>query len=140
MIYLDTSVVVPLLVSEPKSQDVKTWYSRLDKVPVASDWLLSEFASAISIKLRSGELKESDAKIVNREFEAMAAGGLRLVPVSRAAFREAARLAQHYKQGLRAGDALHLATALELGAGSIATLDVLMATYVKRLKIKVEPI
>jgi predicted nucleic acid-binding protein len=39
--------------------------------------------------------------------------------------------------GLRAGDALHLAAALEMGAQTIATLDAVMTVNAKRLKIKV---
>jgi predicted nucleic acid-binding protein len=38
--------------------------------------------------------------------------------------------------GLRAGDALHLACALEAKAKSMATLDVLLAKNAKLLKLK----
>jgi uncharacterized protein len=140
MVYLDTSVVVALLVPEPRSADVKTWFAGLEGIPVGSDWLLSEFASAIAIKVRRGELTEANAKLVHKEFDLLATSGLRLLPVSRTAFREAARLANLHRYGLRAADALHLATALEAGAGSVATLDGVMANNAKRLKLKVETI
>lgn len=140
MIYLDTSVVVPLLVPEPRTADAKAWYARLEEVPVGSDWLLSEFTSAIAIKVRRGDLTDATAKLVYKEFDLLAAGGLRVIPVSRAAFREAAHLARQHRHGVRAADALHLAVALEAGANSIATLDAIMASNAKRMKLKVEAI
>lgn len=140
MVYLDTSVVVALLVPEPRSADVRAWFASLNGIPVGSDWLLSEFASAVSIKLRRGELTEANAKQVHKEFDLLATGGLRMTPVSRAAFREAAGLAKQHRQGLRAADALHLAAAVEVGANSVATLDGIMANNAKRLKLKVEAI
>jgi hypothetical protein len=48
---------------------------------------------------------------------------LRLVPVSRGAFAQAARLARTAGSGLRAGDSLHLAVAIDIGAGSLAAAD-----------------
>ena len=140
MIYLDTSVAVSLMVSEPKTEDVKIWFAGLTGVLVSSDWLISEFSSAISIKLRTRELSESDARSVRKEFKRLMGGGLRVLPVSRAAFQKTADLAMQHKHGLRAGDALHLAVALEIGAKSIATLDRVMAANAERLKIKVEMI
>lgn len=140
MIYFDTSAAVSLLVPEPKTKDVKTWFSGLTGVSVSSDWLISEFASAISIKLRSRELSEGDARSVRKEFKMLTESGLRILPVSRAAFQKAAELGMQHKHGLRAGDALHLAVALEIGAKSIATLDSVMAANAERLKIKVEMI
>lgn len=140
MVYLDTSVVVALLVPEPRSADVQSWFASLDGVPVGSDWLLSEFASAVAIKLRRGELTEAHARRVHKEFGLLVSSGLRLIPVSRAAFLQAAELAKQYRHGLRAADALHLAVALEAGANSVASLDGVMASNAKRLKLKVEAI
>ena len=140
MIYLDTSVAVSLLVPEPRTADVKMWFAGLAKIPVSSDWLLTEFDSAISIKMRSGELSEANAKAVRKEFEMLAASGLRIVPVSRTAFRYAADLARQHTHRLRAGGALHLAVAREVDAKSIATLDSVMASNAKRLKMRLEAI
>ena len=135
MVYVDTSVVVPLLTLEPSSENVTAWFTDLQEMPVSSDWLLTEFASAISIKVRTGQLSGVIAKSVHKEFQLLASSGLRLVPVSRSAFKAAADLAQAHIHGLRAGDALHLAVAQEMGAKTIATLDGMMAKNAKRLKI-----
>jgi predicted nucleic acid-binding protein len=140
MIYLDTSVAVSLLVPEPKTEDVKAWFARLREIPGSGDWLLTGFESAISIKVRSGELAENDAKKVRKEFEVLTASGLRIVPVSRAAFRDAANLAKQHAHRLRAGNALHFAVAREVGVKSVATLDKVMSANAVRMKLIVEPI
>lgn len=136
MIYIDTSVVVPLLTVEPKTQAVTDWFAELRDTPVSSDWLLTEFSSALSIKLRAGQINEANAKKVRKEFESLADGGLRVVPVSREAFKRAAELVRTHGHGLRSGDSLHLAVALELGASHMATLDLIQAANAKRYGIE----
>ncbi len=135
MVYVDTSVVVALLTVEPSTEAVIAWFSELEEPLVSSDWLVTEFSSALSIKIRTGQLTESTAKVVHREFQALISGGLRLVPVSRMAFKEAAEMAQSYKHGLRSGDSLHLAVAREIGAETIATLDRVMIKNAEHLKM-----
>ena len=136
MIYVDTSVIVALLTLEPKTQDVIAWYAGLRDTPSCSDWLLTEFSSALSIKLRTGLINEVSAKRVRKEFALLAEGGLRIVPVSRGAFRHAAEMVRLHDHGLRAGDSLHLAVALELGASHMATLDGTLAANAKRNGMK----
>ena len=132
MIYVDTSVIVALLTVEPRTPDVTAWYAGLNDTPTCSDWLLTEFASALSIKLRTGQINAVNAKRVRKEFELMTGGGLRIVPVSRGAFGHAAEMVKLHNHGLRAGDSLHLAVALELGASHMATLDGTLASNAKR--------
>lgn len=132
MIYVDTSVIVALLTVEPRTQEVIAWYAGLSETPTCSDWLLTEFSSALSIKLRTGQIGEANAKRVRKEFALMAEGGLRIVPVSRGAFGRAAEMVKPHAHGLRAGDSLHLAVALELGASQMATLDRTLTTNAKR--------
>jgi len=136
MVYIDTSVIVALLTLEPNTQEVMTWYAGLRDVPYCSDWLLTEFSSAIAIKVRTRQLTEAHAKLVRRQFNLLAAGGLRLVPVSRAAFKQAADMVKQHRVGLRAGDSLHLAVALELGASHMATLDGTLAENAERKRLK----
>ena len=136
MVYLDTSAAVPLFVAEPSSELVDRWLDACDVPIVSSDWIVTEFASALSIKERSGTLSARDAKAAWRSFETFCQAGLRLASVSRRAFAEAAKMARQPAHGLRSSDALHLAVALEIGAKTIATLDSMMASNAKRLKIK----
>jgi uncharacterized protein len=136
MVYLDTSVAVPLFVAEPSSESVDRWFSACAVPVVSSDWIITEFASALSIKERSGTLNAKDAKAAWRSFETFCHSGLRLAVVSRKAFETAARMTRDSRHGLRAGDALHFAVAHEIGATTIATLDLTMRENAKRLKIK----
>ena len=136
MIYVDTSVIVPLLTTEPKTDTVTAWFASLDGTPACADWLLTEFHSALSIKVRTGQITEIDAKRVRKEFEILAEGGVQLIPVSRSAFKHAAKMVQQHQHGLRSGDSLHLAVALELEASHMATLDSTLAASAKRNGIK----
>ena len=135
MIYLDTSAAVPLFVAEASSERVDQWLSACDEPVVSADWIVTEFASALSIKQRSGMLNAKDAKAAWRNFEAFCHSGLRLAPVSRQAYGVAAKWVREPLHGLRASDALHLAAAIEIGAKTIATLDVTMTRNAQRLKL-----
>ncbi len=123
MIYLDTSAAVPLFVQEPASDRVAAWFAACEDPIVAADWIVTEFASALSLKERRGEVTAGNAQAAWAEFEAFCGTGLRLVPVSRKSFEEAARLVRDVSSGLRSGDSLHLAVALEIGASRMATAD-----------------
>ena len=137
MVYFDTSAAVPLFVREPASAAVEAWFEACSDPLLSSDWIVTEFASALSIKERTGVLSAKDARAAWRGFEAFCESGLRLIAVSRQAFREAARLARQQSHGLRAGDALHLAVALEAGTKAIATFDATLAAYARRLKLPI---
>lgn len=71
-------------------------------------------------------------------FDHLSSGGLTLVPVSRAAYRATAALADDYGRGLRGGDALHIAVAQELGLQQFATLDRNQAANALRLGLTLE--
>jgi uncharacterized protein len=87
-----------------------------------SDWVVTEFSSAMSIKLRSGQLGPDHRAAALASFTRLAAETLRILPVERASFRTAARFADQPTLNLRAGDALHLAICAEWGA-TLCTLD-----------------
>ena len=123
IVYLDTSVAVALLVPEAKTASVQAWFATCSDLIVSADWMVPEFASALSIKERRKDITAQDARAVWSEFEAFRDAGARLVPVSRKAFEEAARMTRDLASGLRAGDSLHLAVAIEVGASHLATMD-----------------
>jgi predicted nucleic acid-binding protein len=127
MIYLDTSAVVPLFVRESASDAVDAWLESCSESLVSSDWLTTEFASALSIKVRRGELNATQASAVWKDFGDFCASGLRLLPVGRSAFAEAAKLTRDAGSGLRAGDSLHMAVALDAGVKALATADEVLA-------------
>ena len=131
MIYLDTSAAVPMFVPEPASPAIEAWFESCTEPLVSSDWIVTEFSSALSIKVRKGEISAKQAQAAWKDFDAFCNSGLRLLPVSRKAFAEAAGMARKATSGLRSGDALHLAMALEAGASGIATADETLAKNAK---------
>jgi hypothetical protein len=140
MVYVDTSVLVALYTREPKSADVSRWYAACADELVSAAWCVSEFASALAIKQRTGQIAEADAQTAWRQFERMCAGDLYLLPVEPATCHSAAILSLDVASGLRAGDALHLAAALAAKARGVATLDEVMAKNAKRLRLKLAAI
>lgn len=129
MLYLDTSVAVGLFVFETKTASIEAWFAACTDPIVSADWIVTEFASALSLKERRGDIQADDATAAWSEFSLFCGTGLRLVPVSREAFQAAAHLARDAASGLRSGDSLHLAVALEIGASAIATGDSILAAH-----------
>ena len=136
MVYVDTSVLVPLFLNEPHSVVAADWYSREKGELVAAAWCIPEFASALGIKQRTGAIDAQQARGAWTRFERMVAADLRIAPVETAHFHRAAELVLEAASALRAGDALHLACAEAAGAKHIATLDDVLARNAQRLKIK----
>ena len=133
MIYLDTSVAIPMFVPEPASEAVDAWFESCDETLISSDWILTEFASALSIKVRRVEIDQKQARAAWKNFETFCQSGLRLVPVGRQTFIYAAQLVRNVRSGLRGGDSLHLSMAIEAGAVSIATADANLAKNAKSM-------
>ena len=136
MVYVDTSAMVALIVNEPSSAAVAKWYASTEAQLVCAAWCVPEFASALGIKQRTGQLDAEQARHAWDRFERFAANDLKLLPVDPADFHRAAVMALDADSALRAGDALHLACAEQAQARQIATLDTVMARNAQRLKIK----
>ena len=136
MVYVDTSVLVPLFLNEPHSVAAANWYARERSELVAAAWCIPEFAGALGIKQRDGAIDTQQAQGAWARFERMVAADLRLLPVAPADFHRAAELVLDAASALRAGDALHLACAEAAGAKRMATLDDVLSRNAKRLKIK----
>ncbi len=132
MTYVDTSVLVAMYVREAKSRAVDRWYSACTDDLVSSAWCVTEFASALGIKQRTGHLDESEALVVWQQFERLCANDLQLLPVDPATCHRAAIFTLDAGSGLRAGDALHLAAAHGAKAVSMSTLDAVLAKSAKR--------
>ena len=136
MIYVDTSVLVALILPEGNSAAVARWYGRSRARLVCAHWCVTEFASALSIKCRTGQIDDPQSKAAWQWFERLLANDLVLLPPTPADFHRAAALALDAASALRAGDALHLACAERAGARAIATLDAVQARNALRLKIR----
>ncbi len=99
--YLDTSALVKLVVEEPETQPLRTWLAAAERSPVSCDLARTEL-------LRAVRRAAPDHVLQAREvLEAIT-----LVALSTAIFEQAGRLDPPL---LRTLDALHLASALDLG-------------------------
>jgi uncharacterized protein len=121
--YLDTSVLVAALTPETTTEAVHAWLADpTHDVLGVSDWTVTEIASALSMKVRRGHLNEVQRRDVDEVLATWLDASLQRVPLPRAAFDDAARLLRRHGTGLRAGDALHLATS-SAHAARLVTLD-----------------
>ena len=136
LVYIDTSVLVALLLNEPKSAAVNRWYGACADEMVSAAWCVTEFASAIGIKQRTRQIGAVQAQAAWQNFVRLCANDLQLLPVDPPTFHRAAILTLDAATGLRAGDALHLAAALEARAKIIATLDRALLKNAKRLNLR----
>ena len=136
MLYVDASVLVALCTNEAKTAAVTKWYANCTDELASAASCVTEFASALGIKQRTGQLTKVQAQAAWVQFERMCANDLQLLPVEATTFHKAAMLTMDAAAGLRAGDALHLACAMEAKAQGLMTLDTVMAKNAKRLKLK----
>jgi predicted nucleic acid-binding protein len=136
MIYVDTSVLVALIVKEPGSAAVSAWYAAAKSELVSAAWCVTEFASALGLKQRTAQLDGEQARAAWGRFERLVANDVRLLPVEPGDFHRAAMLTLDAASGIRAGDALHLACAERAGAKGLATLDKAMAGNASRVRLK----
>jgi uncharacterized protein len=123
MLYLDTSLLVAALTKEAETERMQSWLSQQTEDDLAiSDWVATEFSSALSIKLRTGHIEPAHRAEALAMFTRLTTDSFAVVPISRLQFRTAARFADLHTLGLRAGDALHLAVCADRGA-TLCTLD-----------------
>lgn len=140
MIYCDTSILVTALTVEDRSAQVQAWLTIQNAGELCiSRWVVSEFSSALSLKLRRGEMPVDERARILSNWHALRQDHLAMLPVSEDAFDLAARFCDRHESGLRAGDALHLAIA-SLGGHLLATLDQAMANAAVQIGVGVVPV
>lgn len=137
MVYLDTSALVPMFLREPKTEPVLAWLESAGEPVAVSDWSLVEFASAASIKVRSGAVTAKGARDAIDQAKAFVRTHCTVATPGQEEFQRATELAGDSAAGLRAGDALHLAIAEGLNVATILCLDDAMAQGARTLGMKV---
>jgi len=135
MYYVDTSLLVAALTNESQTEKVQNWLvARAPGELAISDWVITEFSAALSMKLRLQALRQEHRAEALRLFASLTEASFHTLAASSTDFRVAARFADQHKTGLRAGDALHLAIASAHGA-AVVTLDRTLAKAARALGV-----
>lgn len=122
-VYCDTSLLVAAFLPEKASAKVHEWLgAQKAGCLFISDWSITEFSSALSIKLRSGDVNLDQRAEVLSAWTAARHASFITLPLLPEHFAAAAIYVERAELGLRAGDAVHLAVAAA-NACAMATLD-----------------
>ncbi|MBJ6122501.1 type II toxin-antitoxin system VapC family toxin [Sphingomonas mollis] len=137
MIYCDTSLLVSLLTAETASDRVRNWFDQQSDTLAFSHWTRVEVASAFAMKQRRGALSGAERLAVEDNWRLLQAT-MNLLPLHDRHFLQAALMVDAQPRGLRSGDALHLAIAIDHGC-DLGTLDDDLATAAGRSGMTVHP-
>jgi predicted nucleic acid-binding protein len=138
VIYLDTGALVSLFVSDAHSLRMLDWIEAKQPVVVVSTFGLVEFDAAITARQRTGRLDHAEAFGILQRCDRWVADQARAEDVDPADHRVAAIHVRRFELGLRAPDALHLATCARLGL-PLLTLDHRQAAAAAALGLALVP-
>lgn len=138
MVYLDTNLVVALCVPERDSERLEAALAAIKEEICISEWTRVEFTSAVGIKFRNRELKEPLARRALSEYYEAFEPGVTVITPSRDDYVLAAFYLQDLRSGLRGGDALHIAVAVNSSATRLLTLDKAFIKAARGNKVRVE--
>lgn len=137
-LYLDTCLIVAALVREAGTARIQDWLSSRSAGDLTvSDWVVTEFSSALSVKLRTGQIDPPHRAAALAQFQRLVGESFSVLPVSGLHFRTAARYADRENLNVRSGDALHLAICSDHGA-KLCTLDRRLADAAIALGVSAE--
>lgn len=109
MTYIESSALVSLFVPDRHTAAIRQWITGHQPRLAMSTFGAAEFASALSIGLRTGRLLPHQADRVLRVFDIWAASEALTLDLDAADHRIAATFVRRFDLGLRAPDALHVA-------------------------------
>jgi predicted nucleic acid-binding protein len=135
-IYLDNSVLVPLLLPDAFVDRAEAFLLTSPTGLIVSDFVSAEFASVIGIRLRTGKLTVNDARAALTNFDLWSGRRTRVAETTTSDIRAAHSMLRRLDLTLRAPDAINLAIAQRLAA-DLATFDAKMAASAGKLGIPV---
>jgi predicted nucleic acid-binding protein len=132
-VYLDTSALAKLYVPESKSDELEAALLGRQDI-IVSDLAVTELASAIGRRRREGDLTSQSAALLYRRVIAdLTSGEFLRAELTSEVHRAAEAILLGASSGMRAADALHVATATIRAARTLITFDVRMATAVRSI-------
>jgi uncharacterized protein len=124
MVYLDTSFIAPLVITEPSSGTVESVVLKIRAGAMATGkWTEVEVASLIARKVRMKQLTARDADAIRVKFAEVLQVHFHVLLPTAADYESATHYLQIPNTGLRAADAFHLAIAANRSARKILSLD-----------------
>jgi predicted nucleic acid-binding protein len=134
--YLDTSVMVALLLPDAHSSRADAWLVRERPTFLASDFCAVEFAAVVSRRVRMNQLTAETANLVLRGFDDWMSRTVQVVRCAPEQMALAGQIVRDFTAKLTAPDALHLAITRYSGA-TLATFDDRLAEAARRQAVPV---
>ena len=129
--YLDTSVVVALLLQDMHSSRADAWLIRTKPTFLVSDFCSVEFAAVVSRRVRINGLTADNASLALRRFDDWLSRPVQVIRCAPEHMAGAGQIVRDFTTKLSAPDAIHLAITRHLGA-TLATFDDRLAGAARR--------
>jgi hypothetical protein len=123
VVLCDTSVLVDLFVPSANSARIRAWLKQRRPVLRVSDFVVGEFAAAISRKHRLGDLAEPDARRILGVFDTWREAQTEAIATLASDIRVAGSFVRRFETKLALPDAIHLAIAHRLGCALVSFDD-----------------
>jgi hypothetical protein len=133
-VYLDASFLVALFIEDVHSERAGLWWSQTADAAILSAFAGVEFSAVVSRCHRTGRLARLEAQQVLTDFDRVREHPIPFLPNSET-FDLADALVRDFSLKLAAPDALHLASAMQLGA-ALATFDERLASAARDSNVK----
>ena len=134
--YLDASAILPLILRDSHTEQMSPWIASRVAELIVSDFASLEFSSVVSRQVRTRALTSYEANKAIELFEEWSRQFTLRVAIGSADIRFADQLVRDFATKLAAPDALHLASAINLGA-TLVTFDQRLAEVAKMRGAKV---